>query len=484
MNDKFAGHNMKKRLLLFVLVICANLSAQTAYPDINENIERGNYSRAQIMILGKLRNVNLPESEAYDLKFQIEVMERIRKDFNKSRDDIAAALAKYYPNLSEEQIDEWEKSNALEMKIIDGEKRYFSRAVSNLFRLNDKAKKIKESVDGINVDKLEEFLKGYIPKVVKTASAYKQRFVLPVKMKLKYSLTVKPNVVPAGEIIRCWLPYPKESNPRQIDVRLISANKKEHIIAFDCNLQRTLYMEEKAKADQPTRFEIELSYTSMAEYVDLFSNSGLITFDKNPEIFSRYTKEEYPQIVFTERIKEISRKVVGDEKDPIQKLKKIFTWVDENTPWVGTREYSTIPNIPEYALEQKHGDCGIQTLLFMTLCRYNGIPVKWQSGWMLYPDKIDMHDWGEIYIDNYGWVPVDQDLGIKNYLNDSHKYFYLGSTDAYRLIVNDDYSKPLYPAKIFPRSETIDFQRGEVEWRGGNLYFDKWNYDMQVEYSN
>jgi len=44
------------------------------------------------------------------------------------------------------------------------------------------------------------------------------------------------------------------------------------------------------------------------------------------------------------------------------------------------------------------------------------------------------------------------------------KYFYLGGIDAYRLIVNDDYSRDLYPAKIYPRSETVDFQR--VNWNG------------------
>ena len=67
-------------------------------------------------------------------------------------------------------------------------------------------------------------------------------------------------------------------------------------------------------------------------------------------------------------------------------------------------------------------------------------------------------------------------------LIESQKYFYLGGIDAFRLIVNDDYSKPLFPAKIYPRSETVDFQRGEVEWRCGNLYFDNWNYSMEVEY--
>ncbi len=119
----------------------------------------------------------------------------------------------------------------------------------------------------------------------------------------------------------------------------------------------------------------------------------------------------------------------------------------------------------------------------MTLCRYNGIPAKWQSGWMLHPPEINLHDWGEIYFEGFGWVPVDQSFGLQESNDENVKYFYLGGMDPYRLIVNDDISTPFYPAKIYPRSETVDFQRGEVEWRGGNLYFDKWNYKMNVQYS-
>ena len=48
--------------------------------------------------------------------------------------------------------------------------------------------------------------------------------------------------------------------------------------------------------------------------------------------------------------------------------------------------------------------------------------------------------------------------------------------------VNTDYGMPLAPKKKYPRSETVDFQRGEVEWRGGNLYFDQWNYNWEIEY--
>ena len=48
------------------------------------------------------------------------------------------------------------------------------------------------------------------------------------------------------------------------------------------------------------------------------------------------------------------------------------------------------------------------------------------------------------------------------------------------MVVNNDFGCPLYPAKQYPRSETVDFQRGEVEWAGGNLYFDKWKWNLEV----
>ena len=50
--------------------------------------------------------------------------------------------------------------------------------------------------------------------------------------------------------------------------------------------------------------------------------------------------------------------------------------------------------------------------------------------------------------------------------------------DSYRLIFNDDFSVPFDPPKKHLRSETVDSQRGEVEWVGGNLYFDQWDWNM------
>ncbi len=84
-----------------------------------------------------------------------------------------------------------------------------------------------------------------------------------------------------------------------------------------------------------------------------------------------------------------------------------------------------------------------------------------------------MHDWGEIYFEPYGWILMDVTYGLRETDDEALKWFYLNGMDSYRLIFNDAYSQNFYPAKIYPRSETIDSQRGEVEWEGGNLYFDK-----------
>jgi hypothetical protein len=48
------------------------------------------------------------------------------------------------------------------------------------------------------------------------------------------------------------------------------------------------------------------------------------------------------------------------------------------------------------------------------------------------------------------------------------------------MAANGDHSQTLSPSKTFFRSDNVDFQRGEVEWRGGNIYFDQHDFDFTV----
>lgn len=457
---------------------------------LDKLIGEGQYAEAAKMIRIGLTADTLTEIRRYDLNSKLEIMDRIRKDFTKVDTAVLSYIKQYHPEVSAEEIAQWEASGALECKIIDGEKRYFKNAPRNLFRISKQAQSYMDQIRGRQSDNLDTFLAGYIPQVVKEAREQGNRtspagvpyshLVQPVKMKIRYTLTVNPNEVPDGEIIRVWLPYPRSSS-RHSDIRLLATSQDEYIISPESYPHRSIYMERPAEKDKPAVFSYELSYTSSNQWFD-FKPEDIRPYDTQSELYKKYTSERKTHVIFTPRIKELTDSIVGDEQNPYLKAKKIFSYIADNYPWASAREYSTLENIPQYVLENKHGDCGQVSLLFITMARYAGVPAKWQSGWMMHPGEVNLHDWAEVYYEGIGWVPVDQSFGYVQSDDPDTHYFYTKGLDAYRYIVNDDFSGNFYPAKIYPRSETVDFQRGEVEWKAGNLYFDRWDYNMEVEY--
>lgn len=457
------------------------LIAQTNYPEINELIQFGEFSSAKEFINNKISSGDITDLEKYDLLFQIERMDRMRLDFSKTEDDILSYIHKYYPKATLKDLENWAEEGSLEYKIIDDEKLYFNRSDGNLFRINKEAKARKIEVDGNIKDEEDIFLESYLPKVIEKSKQLDSPFVDEKRMRLHYKLTVDADVVPDGEIVRCWLPFPREKGMRQKNVRLISINNENYIVSPKKYSHSTIYSEQTAQKGKPTEFNLVVEFTGVNEWHNLTSDR-LKPYKKESADYKKYTKERAPHILFTDRIKGLSEEIVGNEKDPILTAKKIFKWINEIIPWAGAREYSTIENISDYCLSRGHGDCGIKTLTFITLARYNGIPARWESGLMLHPKSENLHDWGEVYFEGIGWVPVDQSFGLVESKDEDTHWFFLGGNDAYHFIVNDDFGQPLFPAKIFPRSETNDFQRGEVEWKGGNLYFDKWDYSFNVEY--
>ncbi len=470
---------MMKNIAIYLILTTMVIMAQTKYPEINKEIAEGNFSKAEIMIMDIITTNSLSQSEEDSLLFEIERHNRIRKDFTRSAEFVLDYIHLYIPEADESMLKTWEDDGSLEYKIIDGKKFYFNRSHTNLFRINNAAKERKDAITGKSKDDLDLLLESIVPQIISDVEGNNGSYGSANKIRLKYKITVPANTLPADETLRCWMPYPREGHKRQELVSFDSDDK--FTIADNSNLQRSVYFEKKAVKDQPTIFKYDLILSNKS--VNFNINPNLIEeYDKKSDIYKKYTIERSPHILFTEKVKTLSNKIIGEETNPYIKAKKIFKWISKNIPWAGAREYSTILNISDYCITNMHGDCGIKTILFMTLARYNGIPTKWQSGWMLHPGEVNLHDWCEAYFEGYGWVPVDQSFGLIESDDENVRYFYLGGIDQYRFIANDDFSSPFSPKKEHPRSETVDFQRGEVEWSGGNLYFDKWDYSMEIEY--
>lgn len=485
-------------LLCLLLISCKTSDNQGFNNDtqIDDLIKKGYYTQAEKIIKNRIATEDLTPQEVYDLNFRLDVMDRIRKDFRRGEEEIFEYIAERYPDYTEEDVARWEETGALECKIIDGEKLYFHNAHKNLFRIDKDAQAKQESIKGRQSDNLDQFLGEYIPQVVKSAGTKYENEVKmskPESMKIRYTLTVPAGEVPEGEVIRVWMPYPRQKE-RYSNVKLLSTSQDDYIISPDNYSHKSIYMEKVAQKDQPAVFSYELSFTSKNVWYK-FRPEDVKPYDKESELYKRYTAERERHIIFTPDIKRITDSVTAGVDNPYLKSVKIFDYISKTYPWASAREYSTLENIPQYVLDNKHGDCGQVGLLFITMARYAGIPAKWQSGWMLHPAEVNLHDWAEAYFEGIGWVPVDVSFGLvydaeslskggveAAVANDDVYHFFTRGLDAFRYIVNDDFSADFYPAKIHPRSETVDFQRGEVEWRGENLYFGRWKYNMEVEY--
>jgi transglutaminase-like putative cysteine protease len=443
-----------------------------------ELVTAGQFGAADARIAAALKQADLSPGARRAFEFQRERMQRMRKDFSLTADQVKAKVRKQIPGLTDAEFEDWDAHHLFEHMAIDGQRLYFNRSPSNLFHLSAAAvarRTAQPAFVGSGLPKeVNDNYIDYDRKVIEQAKVTGQTSVLPQRVRVTQTLTVDADAVPAGKTVRAWIPYPRADMGQQEDIVFLSSQPTVHQIAPESALQRTVYLEQTAQAGKPTVFKITYEVTLYAQY-HAIDPSKVMPEKITPEL-APYVAERAPHVVFTEPLRVFSKQVVGDATDPYEIARRIYAAVDA-IPWAGAREYSTIPDISAYTLHAGHGDCGEQTLLLVTLMRMNGIPARWQSGWTFTKgDYNNIHDWAEIHLAPYGWVPVDVTYGRLASDDQALEWFYLGGLDNFRIAFNDDFSRDFVPAKQHFRSDTVDSQRGEVEWDGGNLYYDKWDY--------
>lgn len=465
--------------LLAVLLVPSIAAASTdALAGIIAQVDAGRFAQAERDIAAALAQPGLSAEQRVELEFQRERMHRILLDFSLDQTAVTERLRRQIPDVTEGEVAAWADAGLLERMVIDGRTRYFNRAPSNLFLLNPQAA-LRRGYVKPRAEYPYDHLHPHHLEIVDAAKRSGEAFVAPRRVRITQSLTVEADAVPAGETLRAWIPYPREIAGQQRDIRFIGSMPTGAKIAPNGTLQRTAYLEAKARKGQPTRFEVSYELIIAAQHHRI--DAEKVTRTPLPADVREFVEERPPHVVFTPALREYSRRVVGDETNPYRIAQKLFAAVDQ-MPWAGAREYSTISNISDYAFRAGHGDCGQQTLLLITLLRMNGIPARWQSGMMFSENAVgydNLHDWGQLWLAPYGWVPMDVTNGQLHSEDPALRWFYLGGLDAYRIAYNDDHARDFVPAKQFPRSDTVDSQRGEVEWRNGNLYYDQWDYGFE-----
>ena len=241
-----------------------------------------------------------------------QIAERIALDFSVTEESFARQLRDGIGDFSAVDRALWEKETWIEWRMINGEKRYFNRAASNLNLLRSfhLQKDLRDSAEARDPEIV--FRKKHTASVIRGSDMTIP--VVPVEMTINYTLTVEPDAVPAGEKVRCWLPYPKESHSRQQKIRFISASDENYTIAPDSAVHRTIYMEGIAEKGKPLTFSVSFSYKSSGQYFNP-DQFALLPYDKNSQLYREYTSEQPPHICFTGRIKNLADSIAPGERE-------------------------------------------------------------------------------------------------------------------------------------------------------------------------
>ncbi len=341
---------------LFFLVQCTvRNDFQKSKLLIIKAFESGELTTATAFINKSIDDSGLQQDQRDWLVIRQATMDRIRLDFSKTEELVRNQLSKWYPTLPDSLINNWENSGHLEMRRIDGVKKYFNYAVSNLFRLDPAAAKIRQNQTGTIADPLDSI------RIENTSAILKNgKPGLPAETRvvtIEYSITVDADSVPAGEDVFCWLPFPRESMPRQQNVILLSNPDQAVRSKPDC-LHSSLYASKKAVAGVPTVFSYQASFEISGQWYRPKEIESGVT-GKIPAEIEKFTREGLPHVAFTPLVRHLADSLSASETDPFKTIRSFYYWINKNIPWASALEYSTFECIPDYVISQGHGDCGM-----------------------------------------------------------------------------------------------------------------------------
>ncbi|MBU0616385.1 MAG: transglutaminase domain-containing protein, partial [Planctomycetes bacterium] len=164
-----------------------------------------------------------------------------------------------------------------------------------------------------------------------------------------------------------------------------------------------------AGSRQPLSYAVNAKISAIRYLIDP-AKTGTLE-DIPQDIRKAYTVDGSRYRINTPYIQETARKIVGDERNPYWIARKIFNFMIESL------EYEMVGgwDVPEVVLKRGTGSCSEYTFAFIALCRAAGLPARYQGSVVVRGDDASIdeafHRWAEIYLPNYGWVPVDANKG-------------------------------------------------------------------------
>ncbi len=402
-----------------------------------------------------------PVAEALKTRMRLEkrMLELLPQQFPHTEEQAVNLFREVVPDFDKRDLERLDHAGLAEWIILDGKKHYIHNIVRNVTQKDAEIRKRADLVDDESSEK--QLLK-------KTICDMKQRGSLSWRFRLRTSVQLRDDLFRKGMHLKAHLPIPAEHH-QVSDVKILShytAPDTRVTIDPEDSLYRAICFE--TEAEENREFFVEYEYTVTSGYHDFSDEDRLAaekTFVKDTQAYELYTSEQYPHIRFSPYLCALAAEIVGDETDPLAKARRIYDYITTKVNYSYMRDYFLIQDIPQYCARNLRGDCGVQALLFITLCRICGIPAKWQSGLYAIPGHAGPHDWAMFYIEPYGWLYADPSFGGSAFRDgdEERRCFYFGNLDPFRMVANNAFQQPFASAKQYLPVDPYDNQSGEIE---------------------
>jgi transglutaminase-like putative cysteine protease len=162
---------------------------------------------------------------------------------------------------------------------------------------------------------------------------------------------------------------------------------------------------------QPISYHVK-ARVSAIRYLIIPEETGTLS-DIPEDIRAAYTVDGSRYRIGSSYIQNTVKKAVGDEQNPYWIARKIYNFV------IDRLEYQMVGgwDVPEVVLKRGTGSCSEYTFAFIALCRAAGLPARYRGSIVVRGDDASVdeafHRWAEVYLPNYGWIPVDANRGDK-----------------------------------------------------------------------
>ena len=418
-----------------------------------EDVEKakwcGDFDRALRLIHRKLSEGKLPFAARKRLELEEHILRRLPLDYRYSEEEGLALLREHIPDFTQEELQELEDSGAIDWIYIQGKPHFSSSFYDTLEKVYPDIAR-RAGLPPAEESKERKLLYDTVKKLEETGSA-------ACRIRLRAHLRVADSAFRPGEPLLVHLPIPAPAVNME-NIQILECSPQPARIAPETAGQRTVSFS-CAPQENPL-FTVEYQYDCRAVYRPL-----------DPEKVSPLqpdfdTQEQAPHIRFTPFIRALCKELSAGETNPLKLARKFYDYCTTVVTYAFMREYATLTQIPEYAGLGLKGDCGVQALLFITLCRCAGIPARWQSGLYVTPYDVGCHDWAMFYVAPYGWLFADPSFGGSAYRSGNklgHDH-YFGSLDPFRMAANSQFQWEFDPPKAQLRADPTDNQRGEAEY--------------------